>query len=177
MHANFSAALDFMLLPANDGQPYHVSPGDNGGATAWGVTRATWSRWIGRPASNADMQALTAASTTGMYRCWYWNTVSGDSLPSGLDLMTFDAAVLGGEATAAMQLQALVGADQDGQIGPLSLAAIQQHDPTTLINRLQSAQEQHYRSLSTFAEFGNGWLARLDRRTTAALALLSTPIS
>ena len=34
-------------------------PKDPGGLTNLGVTRATWGDWIGRPATTADMRALT----------------------------------------------------------------------------------------------------------------------
>lgn len=168
----FAPSLNFTLLPDNDGQGYHDTPGDPGGSTAWGVTQTSWSAWIGRPASIATMRALTPAAVTGFYRSWYWNTIDGDNLPSGVDLMVFDNGVLSGVETSAKQLQALLGVDVDGEVGPITLAAAQQIDLSALVSRLQAAQDAYYRTLPGFAEFGDGWLSRLERRAAAALAML-----
>lgn len=173
MQGNFQACLDFVMSPQEDGQPFHVTLGDSGGETSYGVTRATWSRWIGRPASTDEMKQLTASLVGGLYQAWYWNTIAGDLLPGGVDLQTFDAGVLGGEQTAAQQLQSCVGAVPDGHIGPKTLAAVAASDPIRLINKMTDSQEAHYRSLSDFGKFGRGWLARLSRRTAAALAMAS----
>ena len=170
--SGFDSSLAFTLLPSNDGQKFHDTPGDPGGATAWGVTQQSWSSWIGRPASIADMQALTATEVGSFYRYRYWNTIDGDNLPPGVDLMVFDNGVLSGPVTSAKQLQELLGVKVDGEIGPITLAAAQQSNAYTLITRLRTAQANHYRSLSDFPEFGKGWLSRLDRRADAAMAML-----
>lgn len=171
MKGGFAACLAWTLRPENDGQPFHVTAGDPGGATSWGVTRASWARWSGCTVSLEAMQDLTAASVGGIYQAWYWNTISGDSLPRGVDLMVFDNGVLSGEVVSAQQLQRIVGVDVDGDIGPLTLAAVGKIDPVRLIGDLAAAQEARYRSLVGFSRFGNGWLARLNRRTAAALAM------
>lgn len=173
MQSGFETCLNFTLSPANDGQPFHV---DTGGATSWGVTRAVWSRWIGRPASVDDMKAVTRSSVSGLYRAWYWNTIAGDKLPAGLDLMTFDMGVTAGEHSAAVQLQQVLGFtgdDVDGHIGPITLSRAASEVTADVIERLTHRQEFYYRSCSTFSTNGNGWLNRLQRRSTAALAMLS----
>jgi lysozyme family protein len=172
MNDNFDPCLDFTLLPDNDGAPYHV---DSGGGTSWGVTRETWSRWIGHPASVADMKAITKSSVSGLYHAWFWHTIAGNSLPLGVDLMVFDMGVTSGTHHPAVQLQEAIGFtgdDVDGDIGPETLAATQKVDPIKLIELLTAAQESYYRSCREFPVDGNGWLARLQRRSVAARAMI-----
>lgn len=178
MRGNFASCLDFTLLPGNDGQPFHV---DSGGATSWGVTRANWSRWIGRNASVADMKLVTKQMTFDLYYTWFWRTIAGDSLPSGLDLMVFDMGVTCGEPRSAILLQQVLGFtghDLDGDIGPLTLGRLNGAESLTdIIDRLSGAQEHYYRGCSTFDVNGNGWLARLARRKAAAHAMRSPAAS
>lgn len=172
MQSNFQACLNFVLLPANDGQPFHVTPGDPGEATAWGVTRATLSAYLHRPATIADVKALTRSSVAPIYRVFFWLPDGCDKLPIGLDLMTFDQGVLCGQGESAKLLQSVVGVEPDGEVGPITLAAIAKNDTAALIQSLASVQADHYRSLAQFDEFGRGWLARLDRRQSAALKMV-----
>jgi lysozyme family protein len=170
MKDNFIACLhNFTLLPGNDGQPFHV---DSGGGTSYGVTRANWSRWIKHPASDADMEAITAPGTTQFYEAWYWKTISGDALPLGVDLMVFDHGIMSGEATSARALQQVVRSTVDGWVGLNTLAQVAKLDPSVLIGMLAWRQEEYYRSLDSFTINGNGWLARLDRRVIAATGML-----
>lgn len=170
MLGNFPNCLNgFTLLAANDGQPYHV---DTGGGTSYGIVRANWSRWIKRPATLADMQAITQDAAAPLYQAWFWQTIDGDALPDGVDLMVFDFGVTSGETTSAKLLQQVVREDQDGWIGPDTLAAVARHDPDILVGMLAWRQEEYYRACVEFPTDGKGWLARLDRRVTAALAMI-----
>lgn len=175
MQGNFRACLAFTLSPQQDGQPYHDTPGDNGGPTAYGITQATWARWIGAPASTAAMRTITPNSAASLYFAWFWKPIAGDLLPVGVDIMCFDFGVTAGENTSARHLQTIVGVDVDGDIGPLTMAAVNAQDVRVLIVEMQTAQAAYYRSLDDFDEFGDGWLARTDRRAAAALAMLPTP--
>lgn len=173
MQSNFQACLGFTLLPANDGQPFHCTAGDSGAETCWGITRATLSAYRRRPVSAADVQALTRSSVAPIYRLFFWIPDGCDRLPAGIDLMVFDHGVVGGEGGSARLLQEAVGVPADGEVGPVTLAAITENDPAALIQSLADAQADHYRSLTQFDEFGRGWLARVARRRAAAMAMLS----
>ena len=50
----------------------------------------------------------------------------------------------------------------DGQIGPKTLAAVTAMPADELIEKFCDLREAHYKSLSTFATFGKGWMRRLD---------------
>lgn len=72
------------------------------------------------------------------------------------------------------RLQRDLGVTDDGLIGPMTLAAIRDRGERTrtLIYALASRQEAAYRSFRTFCVDGDGWLARLDARVAASIALL-----
>lgn len=177
MQSSFPVAMGFTLSPDNDGQPLHVTEGDLGGATAWGVTHTSWSYWLGRPATLDDMTAITPATATLFYQARYWQTAGCDELPAGIDLMVFDHAVVCGEHESAMELQRVArAAPFDGLIGAITDSDVEKYEPVILIGRMSWAQELYYRSCRTFPIFGNGWLARLDRRVTAALQLARAPV-
>jgi lysozyme family protein len=145
--------------------------------TMRGISAATMAHWQGpgRPVTAAVMKSITLDMFLAIARSLYWRPLNGAALPSGLDLMTFDFGFNAGVATAAKMLQGMIHADTDGDIGPETLAAIglveQSNAIGGLILALAAAQKSYYRSLKGFAVFGDGWLARVDWRMRAALAL------
>lgn len=70
------------------------------------------------------MRALPASVYDGMARGGYWAPLQADQLPAGLDLACFDFGWNTGIGSAARRLQWLIGAAQDGQLGPKSLAQL-----------------------------------------------------
>lgn len=151
---------------------------DPGGATNLGITRATLSRWLKRPASVADVQALTKDTATPIYHDWYWATVAGESLPNGIDLMVFDEGVNTGEHESCLLLQEAIGltdGDLDGHIGDHTLSVLLSRDPVAVITAIAVLQEAYYRTLKNFLVFGDEWLGRLARRVAAAKTLVAAP--
>ena len=141
---------------------YVNHPADPGGMTNLGVTRRVWEEWAGKPATEADMRALTPAMVSPLYKKRYWDAVRGDDLPSGVDLCVFDFAVNAGVGQSSKFLQRVVGVTQDGKIGPATLAAVAKKDPGTIIAEFCHHREAFYRSLNNFSTFGKGWMRRLD---------------
>ena len=73
------------------------------------------------------------------------------------------------------QLQALCRLEQDGLVGPATIGALERRPElcaTGLVLKLTQSQTALYQSSPNFARYGRGWLARTDRRSAAALALL-----
>lgn len=167
--APFTRALAFTWRPENDGQPLHTTPGDAGGATAWGVTQRTWAAW-GRlhPTLPFSVGDATQAQLADLIHAWFW-LPAGAGLPPGVDLMVFDFGFGSGPGTAARQLQACVGAVPDGRIGPYTLAAVTALDPAALCERLHATQVGFYQGCAGFAEFGRGWIRRADDRLAATV--------
>jgi lysozyme family protein len=163
--ANWDACLAFVL--ASEGG-YVDDPQDPGGATNLGITLSELSQWRHTAVTKADVQALGKDEAAAIYRANYWNATRCSDLPSGVDLMVFDAAVNMGCGRSAEFLQSAVGAVADGSIGPATLAAVGKMAVAALIPALASAREAYYQSLSTFNHFGAGWTARVQKVTALA---------
>jgi lysozyme family protein len=168
----FWAALKEILIHEGG---YVNHPRDPGGRTNLGVTQRVWEQWTGNPSSEAEMRSLTPEMVAPLYRKNYWEAVEADKLPPGLALCVFDFAVNAGPSRAARYLQRMVGAAQDGKIGPQTLAAVtgyvQSHGEAAAIRAYQDARRGYYRSLSNFPVFGKGWMRRVDEVERAALEM------
>jgi len=167
---NFDACLAFVLRPENDGQPYHVTPGDPGGATAWGVIQTTYDDYRDtHDLPEQSVKLMTPTERSDIYRSEYWTP----GLPKGVDLMVFDFGVTSGPGRSRKYLQAVVGVSADGSVGPQSLAAVAKHAPADLVKALAARQLAFYRSLPTFHLFGHGWTNRTNARQAAALKMVT----
>lgn len=170
MNNNWKQAFNLMLK-SEGGYVHH--PSDPGGRTNLGVTQATWENWVGRGSDEAEMRGLTPEKVEPMYKKKFWDAVRGDELPMGLDYLMFDFAVNAGAGRAIKTLQTAVGVTPDGGFGPMTMAAVQAVDPVELIERFSQAKEDFYRSLTTFATFGKGWLNRVADVKVKASAMLA----
>jgi len=95
--------------------------------------------------------------------------IKGDGLPTGVDLMVFDAAVNQGPKWAAKFLQRALGVKDDGIIGPQTLAAAKnKSDQRGLIVEIGARRGRFYGGLSIFKTFGLGWMRRLMDITAEA---------
>ena len=175
MISNFPACLTFTLqMEGGWSNDIH----DPGGCTMEGITLATYQSWKGDASITCDqLEVITAGDVSSLYHDRYWAPLQGDNLPVGIDLVVWDMGVNAGVGGSAKLLQAALGVTIDGGIGPNTLAAVQAADSTTLINSVCDHQADYYRSLSGFPYFGKGWLARVEARRSAALAMVSAPAS
>lgn len=145
-------------------------PRDPGGATRFGITRATLAGARGRAVTVADVKALTRAEAGAIYRRLFWDPLRADDLPAGLDLAVFDYAVNSGISRGVRSLQAVLGVPADGRIGAGTLAAAAGCDATATIGELTRSRLAFLRGLSTWPAFGRGWTSRVHRVEDAALA-------
>lgn len=169
MVRNFPAVLAFTLEREGG---YVWNKKDPGGATNLGITIGTLSKWLNRPASVDEVKSLTKDVSTQIYKAWYWNTVCGDALSGGVDLMVFDMGVNSGAHEAAVELQNVLSVEPDGHIGKITLSALESRSAASVVEALAIAQKARYESLANFQTFGDGWLRRLVLRHEAAKALL-----
>ena len=174
MRENFNVCVEEVLRHEGG---YVDHPKDPGGATNMGITLATLSSWRGKTVTKADVRALGKDEAIRIYRARYWNAVSADDLPAGLDMVAFDGCVNSGEDRAERWLQAAVGAMVDGEIGPRTIAAAKAADPARAINRaldyrlnfMKVAKDKKGNLL--WPTFGKGWQKRIDRVRAFALNL------
>lgn len=169
---NFERALGLVLVHEGG---WSDDPADPGGATNLGVTIGTLSLWLGRPATRAEVRALTPASVAPIYRRKFWDAIQGDALPVGLDYALFDFAVNSGPKRAVIGLQRALRLADDGRLGPVTLAALTGQDVPELVNALCDGRLSFLRALSTWPRFGRGWGRRIEEVRAAALALHAAP--
>ena len=153
---------------------YVNHPEDPGGETNLGVTKRVYEEFGG----TKDMKDLTVEDVEPIYKKNYWDRVKADQLPSGLDLCVFDFGVNAGTGRSAKFLQGMVGATQDGAIGPATLAKVNEfvsmEGVEGAIAEFQHRRQGYYEGLKTFATFGRGWTRRVTETTELALNMTET---
>lgn len=175
MKSNFQKVMPYIFSEEGG---YVNNPADPGGATNMGITIATLSAWEGHRVSPEDVKNLTQATATKIYQAQFWNKIDGDNLPSGIDYAVFDFSVNSGPGRAAKMLQGILGVPQDGVIGAKTVAAANQRSADEIINALCDARASWLKGLSTASTFGKGWLARVERVRSRALALaVKSPVT
>lgn len=160
MKENFIRSMPFIFSEEGG---YVNNPKDPGGETNLGVTNRSWSAYIGRQATSAEMHALTKDKVTPFYKKNYWDTVHGDELPAGLDYAVLDWSVNSGARRSVSGLQKVLGVAQDGIIGSHTLEAIANQNTNDLIDRFMDERLRWLKTLSTWKTFGNGWDKRVQR--------------
>ena len=77
-----------------------------------------------------------------------------------------------GTSRAAKALQRIVGVEQDGGIGPMTLQAVVEVEPAEIIEQMHYMRDGFYRNLDTFDTFGRGWTRRNDETKETALEIM-----
>jgi lysozyme family protein len=168
MKQNFDSALK-AILHHEGGYVNH--PSDPGGMTNLGVTKRVWEEWVGHEVDEKAMRALTPEMVAPLYKKKYWDRIKGDDLPTGVDYAVFDAAVNSGPGRAAKWLQGCVGVEQDGGIGPKTLAAVAAFDPKELVEDYAKRRLSFLMDLPHWGTFGRGWGRRVAEVQTVASSM------
>ena len=169
MNQNFDKALAAVLVHEGG---YVNNPKDPGGMTNLGCTKAVWEEHCGHSVDEKTMRALTPVDVGPLYKRKYWDKVQGDELPSGVDYVVFDAAINSGAGRAAKWLQACVGVEPDGGIGPKTLAAVQAFNSKQLVEDYTKRRLSFLMDLPTWDTFGKGWTRRVLEVETTGLKLV-----
>jgi lysozyme family protein len=170
--ANLAACLTITLgyeggFTANKSDPGNWTGGKVGvgslKGTKFGISAAAFPQ--------LDIRNLTIADVQPIYKRQYWDEVSGDDLPAGLDLVSFDYGVNSGPARAVSDLQRVVGAPADGKAGPLTLAAVGKADTVAAIKSLCAKRLGYLQHLKIWNSFGKGWAARVANVEARGVAM------
>jgi lysozyme family protein len=84
-----------------------------------------------------------------------------DQLAYGLAFQLFDGAVNSGVGQSVRWLQRAVDVADDGDLGPVTLAAVLAADPLKTILRYNARRLQFMRRLTAWRSFGSGWAGRI----------------
>ena len=168
--SNFRACVD-VILDKEGGYVDH--PNDPGGATNMGITFNTLKAWRHENITKQDVKDLKVEEARQIYQANYWNALSCDELPPGVDLVVFDLGVNAGPGRSAKILQRVVGANADGVIGPITLGAANSLKPENIIRRFGELRMEFYRGLDGFKIFGRGWKKRTEEVERTALKMIT----
>jgi len=161
---------------------------DHGGLTHYGVSLAFLTDVVstlkGRqfllgigvhplPVSRDTIRNLDKSQARAIFRREFWDRLSLDDLPVQMGVLLYDAAVNTGCGQSVRLAQrgyntAGVGTclDVDGKFGPLTRAALTEHNTRDVRQAILDAREVFYRELvrrnASQKVFLRGWLNRVD---------------
>jgi lysozyme family protein len=166
---NFASSLAAVLLHEGG---YVNDRLDPGGATNQGVTQRVYDDWRrSRGLAPRAVRSIQSNEVSAIYRKLYWDAVRGDDLPGGVDYFTFDFAVNSGVNRAIRYLQRSVGATEDGQLGPKTLAAVKAANAAEIVSEMAVSRQAFLEQLPTFGHFGIGWIRRVKEVSAACQGL------
>lgn len=139
---------------------YSNDKGDRGGPTNWGITIHDARTYWKHDATAQDVKNMPKTVAEDIYRRHYALPLRYNELPAGLDYAVLDYGINSGISRSASVLQSLVGVNQDGLIGPVTLAAVSKVNTNDIIDKLYNERIRFLRSLSIFRIFGRGWMDR-----------------
>jgi lysozyme family protein len=162
--ADFLPAYERMIHNEG-GYRLHTVKGDRGGMTYAGIARKRNPQWPGW--SDIDAGATPPTDMVRQfYRTNYWNKLSCDRITvQRVAENIFDFGVNAGVGVSAKLAQIAVGATPDGEIGPRTLAALNNMDKELFILRFAIAKVARYVQIITKdasqMKFIKGWLNRV----------------
>lgn len=122
-----------------EGAEYTNDPDDPGGPTKYGVTAKVLGEYrkLGHDAAPGDVMGLAEDEARALYREHYIAGPRFQLIPDeALRVFMVDYGVNHGRARAIKTLQQLLGVEDDGVLGPHTLAAVFQHPPFVLLAAL-----------------------------------------
>jgi len=173
MLGNFTACYDASRISEGG---YVNRPTDNGGPTNFGVTQRSYNAYRQREGKPLrDVRQIEQAEVRAIYQVDHWDECKCDLLPKGLDFAVFDFSLNSGPGRSIKYLQKTVGAKADGNIGPLTIKAVQAHVAKfgvhETINDVCDVRLQYMRGLDDWPEYGKGWTNRVDDARATALGM------
>lgn len=133
---------------------------DPGRITKYGISARAY--------PHLDIRNLSKDAAVNIYRADYWNPIRCEELPTGVDLLVFNAAVNMGQVTAVKILQEAARVTIDGIIGNGTIQAVKAEMPH-IIGEFCALQAWRYEINRNEETFGKGWFRRLFRMHQTAL--------
>ncbi len=141
---------------------YVNHPNDPGGETKFGISKRAY--------PNVDIKNLTLEGAKAIYERDYWQAIQGDKLPYGIAVQVFDAAVNHGVRQAVLFMQRALKVDDDGVLGPKTIAAAWNMDEEVFRARFNAQRLRFFTNLNDvqWSTFGKGWVRRVASNLESA---------
>ena len=132
--------------------------------TKFGISAPVLKRYLGRTPTVQDMKNLKLESALDILENQYYKGPKIDKLPISIRKNVLDMAINAGPGRAIKILQGLVGAKQDGAIGPKTLRKLKESKISN--NDYVDARRDFYLKLverkPVYNKFKRGWLNRVE---------------
>lgn len=145
---------------------------DMGGATKYGITQETLSKWRCKQVTVEDVKNLTKSEAYDIYNRWYYLNPNIDSLPASIQPIMTDMAVNHGPKKSIKMLQEVINQygnsiGLDGICGAQTVRLAKELDKQVgkdFINSIVARRLAFYESIvrhdESQAVFLNGWRTR-----------------
>jgi lysozyme family protein len=157
-----------------DGIKNDSAPGEHF-LTTYGITADTWAHAVDNGMVRDKPQSqCTPDDAKTILRFLYWDVCRCQELPTGVDLMVFDFAMMAGIIPAGRSLQLAIDAvaiplHVDGVIGPHTIAAADMCHAKVLIEEIRQFNLDRLSTLHNWQQFRNGWTRRQNTMRDTAL--------
>lgn len=108
-----------------------------------------------------NIRDLTLDQARQIYFRDWWERLGADDMHPAIAFQVWQFAINAGMGTAKRGLQFAVGVAQDGQVGPVTLAAVKAMPLNDILMRLCAFELQHYTALTIWPTYGKGWARRV----------------
>lgn len=161
----FDKAFELLMINEGGDQPNGglvTDPHDEGGTTKYGISQ--------RAHPDVDVANLTLEEAQAIYEKSYWEQFHCDKMEWPVAWVLFDCIVNHGPEEPIRWLQSIVGVTADGQMGPVTLAAIKRIAvPLHAARDMTLARRDYVETLRNYDAFKAGWCRRhLDTLIAAA---------
>lgn len=170
--SDFKTALKIAL--SHEGGYAHVQ-GDSGGETYQGISRKNWPVWRGwaiidKAKPLKHNQLLKDKRLSDLVEVFYydhfWKPILGDRITDQYVANFLLDFYINSGYHAVKTAQHMVGAKEDGVMGPKALAAINAAEPGELLSRLKVARLSFLKGIvarnPSQEKFLNGWQNRVN---------------
>jgi len=135
---------------------YVNDPDDRGGETKYGISKKSF--------PNLNIRELTLNEAKDLYRNNYWDKIEGNFIHNQeLADLLFDTAVNIGLTGSVKMLQRILGINDDGIVGSITLKHINQYkESECLADRYRLARIKYYYDITNKKnkKFFYGWIRR-----------------
>jgi len=124
-----------------------------GGPTKWGVSQRSY--------PHLNIKNLTIDQAGAIYIADYIIPMNLDRFPRGLAFQLFDFGVNSGPKTAIKQLQQALGLKDDGIVGPITRAKIDDTSDSDLVMLILAERLDFMADCKNFLPNARGWVKRI----------------